>query len=227
MRSGRTRRETYIGTAVPDVIETDSADGRSMFEDPETTSLLADSVGLAMLVVLETLSPSERLAMVLHDIFGVPFDVIAPMIGRTPAATRQLASRARRRARGVAGSAEPDLGKQRRLVEAFLAATRAGDFEGLLQILDPGAVFHTVTGHPGAGQALIEGAHAVANQAIHAGSGFAPHCRLAIIDGRVGMLTQPEDTIIGVSSFTFTDNRIASIELTIDPDVIAAVNAKV
>jgi RNA polymerase sigma-70 factor (ECF subfamily) len=127
----------------------------------------------------------------------------------------------------VAGSAEPDLGKQRRLVEAFLAATRAGDFEALLEILDPGAVFHTVTGHPDAGPALIEGAHAVANQAIHAGSEFAPHCRLAIIDGRVGMVTQPEDTIIGLSAFTFTDNRIASIELTIDPDVIAAVNAKV
>src|SRR5207342_3198552 len=131
LRSRGTRREEPLAVRVPEPI-VDRADGT----DPEHEALLADSVGLALLVVLETLTPAERLAFVLHDTFGVPFDEIAPIVDRSPEATRQLASRARRRVRGVATRSDVDLHRQREIVDAFLAASRAGDFEALLEVLD-------------------------------------------------------------------------------------------
>src|SRR5205823_3426613 len=132
LRSRRARREEYAGTELPEPIVS-PADAA----DPEQEALIADSVGLALLVVLDTLTPAERLAFVLHDMFAVPFEEIAPMVGRTPLATRQLASRARRRVQGGAPAPDPDLAQQRRLVDAFLAASRAGDFEALVAVLDP------------------------------------------------------------------------------------------
>src|SRR3954468_10790383 len=136
LRTRRARREDHVGDRLPDPLVSLAPDG-----DPEHQALIADSVGLALLVVLETLSPAERLAYVLHDMFDVPFDEIAPMVDRTPAATRQLASRARRRVRGLGPAPETDLARQREVVDAFLAASREGDFEALVSVLDPDAVF--------------------------------------------------------------------------------------
>src|SRR2546423_4775193 len=141
LRARRTRREDYLGSWLPEPVV--SVEG---IDDPEEEALLADSVGLALLVVLDTLTPAERLAFVLHDMFGMPFEEIAPIVDRAPAATRQLASRARRRVRGAAPSPDPDLARQREVVEAFLAASRAGDFEALLEVLDPDVVFRIDTG---------------------------------------------------------------------------------
>src|SRR5205814_975939 len=135
LRSRRTRREEPLGVHIPDPI-VDRADGT----DPEHQALLADSVGLALLVVLETLSPAERLAFVLHDMFAVPFDEIAPIVDRSPEATRQLASRARRRVRGENRIPDADLGTQREVLDAFLAASRDGDFKALVEVLDPDVV---------------------------------------------------------------------------------------
>src|SRR5262249_42291732 len=141
LRARRARREDYVGTWMPEPIVT-AEDGA----DPEQQALLADSVGLALLVVLETLTPAERLAFVLHDMFGVPFEEVAPIVERSPAAARQLASRARRRVRGAAPTPDPDLNRQREVVEAFLAASRAGDFDALLEVLDPDVVFRVDAG---------------------------------------------------------------------------------
>src|SRR5213592_4358308 len=132
LRARRSRREDYVGTWLPEPIV--SIDDGS---NPEAEAVLADSVGIAMLVVLETLTPAERLAFVLHDMFGVPFDDIAPIVDRSPAATRQLATRARRRVRGATPQTDPDLREQRRVVDAFLAAARGADFQGLIKVLDP------------------------------------------------------------------------------------------
>src|SRR5437870_4175300 len=165
LRARRARREDYVGTWLPEpIVSVETAD------DPEQEALLADSVGLALLVVLETLAPAERLAFVLHDMFGVSFEEIAPIVGRSPAASRQLASRARRRVQGAAPSPDGDLAAQREVVDAFLAASRAGDFEGLLAVLDPDVVFRveTRTGD----QEPIEGAEAVPAQILARGRPF-------------------------------------------------------
>src|SRR2546421_1411491 len=142
LRARRSRREDYVGTWLPEPIVTEGESG-----DPANEALLADSIGLALFVVLETLTPTERLAFVLHDMFGVPFDEIAPIVDRSPAATRQIASRARRRVQGAAPVSDVDLARQREVVDAFLAASRAGDFEALIEVLDPAVVFRA---HPGA-----------------------------------------------------------------------------
>src|SRR5262245_3225519 len=139
LRARRSRREEYLGTWLPEPIV-------RVENGPEEEAELADSVGLALLVVLDTLTPPERLSFVLHDMFGVPFDEIAAIIGRSEAAARQLASRARRRVRGATTRTDPDLREQRRVVDAFLAASRAGDFEALLEILDPDVVFRADLG---------------------------------------------------------------------------------
>src|SRR5207253_7575871 len=141
LRARRSRREDYVGSWLPEPIVTVGDQ-----TDPEQEALLADSVGLALLVILETLTPAERLAFVLHDMFGVPFEEIAPIVDRTPAAARQLASRGRRRVRGAAPQPDADLGQQRAIVDVFLAASRAGDFEGLLSVLDPDVVFRVDAG---------------------------------------------------------------------------------
>src|SRR5205823_6931530 len=140
LRARRSRPEDMFGELPEPIVTVPRAD------DPEEAAVLADSVGLALLVVLDTLAPAERLAFVLHDMFGMPFEEIAPIVGRSEMATRQLASRARRRVRGAAPATDPDLRDQRRVIAAFLAASRNGDFEALLEVLDPGVVFRVDAG---------------------------------------------------------------------------------
>src|SRR6476646_3667898 len=169
LRSRRSRREDYVGTWLPEPIVTQGDEG-----DPATEAVLADSVGLALFAVLETLTPAERLAFVLHDTFGVPFEEIAPIVDRSPAATRQLASRARRRVRGAAPSSDVDLPRQREIVDAFLAASRAGDFEALLEVLDPDVVFRVDAGAASTlARGPITGRDAVARQVLARGTRLA------------------------------------------------------
>src|SRR2546429_6373676 len=166
LRARNARREEGLGVRLPDpLVSTDDE------LQPELQALLADSVGLALLVVLDTLSPAERLAFVLHDIFGMPFDEIGPIVDRSEAATRQLASRARRRVRGAAPATDPDLREQRRVVDAFLAASRNGDFKALLEVLDPDVVFRVDAGGvPPRARPPVEGAEAVAAQILERGA---------------------------------------------------------
>src|SRR3989440_4037953 len=178
LRSRRARREDYV--ALPEPIVT-------IENEPEDEAVLADSVGLALLVVLDALTPAERLAFVLHDMFGVAFDEIAAILDRSEAATRQLASRARRRVRGATPRTDPDLREQRRVIDAFLAASRAGDFEALLEVLDPDVVFRIDAGGvaPRA-RPPVEGAEAVARQVVARGTPFAPLARPALVNGAAG-----------------------------------------
>jgi RNA polymerase sigma-70 factor, ECF subfamily len=219
LRARRSRREDLVGTWLPEPVVT--VDDHA---DPEQETLLADSVGLALLVVLETLTPSERLAFVLHDTFGVPFEEIAPMIDRTPAAARQLASRARRRVRGAPTVPDPDLPKQRQVVDAFLAATRSGDFEALLAVLDPDVVFRIDTGaRTGVAPALVSGAADVARQAATQGRKFAPLCRPALVNGAAGIVVGAPGSAFAVAGITVINGRIASIDLILDPDKLHSV----
>ncbi|KUO09011.1 sigma-70 family RNA polymerase sigma factor [Streptomyces sp. DSM 15324] len=192
--------------------------------DPEQEVLQADEVGLALLIVLETLDPDERLAFVLHDMFAVPFDDIAPIVERTPAATRQLASRARRRVQGAAPTAEPDLGRQREVVSAFLAAARAGDFEALVSILHPDVVLRADSGalvRGAAASKIVQGAKAVAEQAIFFRQ-FAPAGRLALVGGAVGIVNGPEGEVRSVMGITVADGRIVALHILADPERVAA-----
>src|SRR5437867_322367 len=218
LRARRARREDYVGTWLPEPIVSTDAES-----DPEQDALLADSVGLALFVVLETLSPAERLAFVLHDMFGVSFDEIAPIVDKTPAATRQLASRARRRMRGMAPVPDPDLARQRRVVDAFLAASRAGDFEALLEVLDPDVVFRVDTG-PRGDRMPVAGAAAVAQTILTRGSRFAPHARPAIVNGNAGVVVVPGTKPIAVVGFTIERGRIVEIDLIADPAKLAQLN---
>jgi RNA polymerase sigma-70 factor (ECF subfamily) len=213
LRARRARREDYAGSWLPEPIVTiEAADG-----DPEQQALLADSVGLALLVVLDTLAPAERLAFVLHDMFDVPFDEIAPMVGRTPAATRQLASRARRRVRGMAPAPDPDLARQREVVDAFLAASRAGDFDALVAVLDPDVVFRVDSGGVGpAARPPITGAAAVARQVLARGTRFAPHARPAIVNGTAGFILPTPGGLRAVVGFTVLEGMVTSIDLITD-----------
>jgi RNA polymerase sigma factor (sigma-70 family) len=214
LRSRRARREDYVGSSLPEPIVSDG-------DGPEDQALLADSVGLALLVVLDTLAPAERLAFVLHDMFGVSFDEIAPMVDRSPAATRQLASRARRRVRGATPDPEPerDIARQRKVIDAFLAAARAGDFEALLEVLDPDVVFRLDTGGlPRRAQPPLVGAREVARQASTRGRGFAGFARPAIVNGAAGLVIVPGSRPFAVIGFTIADDRILTIDLIADPD---------
>jgi RNA polymerase sigma-70 factor (ECF subfamily) len=195
LRARRARREETLDPIVSFDLDEES--------DPEQSALLADSVGLALFVVLETLSPSERLAFVLHDMFGIPFDEIAPIVDRSPDAARQLASRARRRVRGLAPVPDPDLHRQREVVDAFLAASRAGDFEALLDVLDPGVVFRIGKATP------VVGAEQVARRVLARGTPIAPLARPAIVNGAAGAVV-PGIAIVG---FTVVDGKIAAIDL--------------
>jgi RNA polymerase sigma factor (sigma-70 family) len=181
--------------------------------DPEQEALLADSVGLALLVVLDRLTPAERLAFVLHDMFELPFDEIAGILGRTPAATRQLASRARRRVNG-AEVPDPDLTRQRQVVAAFYAAARAGDFDALVRVLHPEVVLRTDFG-PDGKPAVIRGAAAVARQARATEGG---QLRPVLVDGAVGALVTRDGQPFAVLVFTVADDRIVGIEAISDPD---------
>jgi RNA polymerase sigma factor (sigma-70 family) len=218
LRARRSRHEDLVGEWLPEPL----VGGSEAAEDPEHQALLADSVGLALLVVLEQLSPAERLAFVLHDMFAVPFDEIAPIVGRTPETARQLASRARRRVRG-APQPDADLQAQRRVVEAFLAAARAGDFVALIELLDPDVVFRADTGgRPGIVVARLEGADAVARHTVAEGSRWAPWCHPALVNGQWGGVVLVPSRPIGVVGMTVSRGRVASIELILDPAKIPA-----
>ncbi len=182
--------------------------------DPETETLLADSIGPALLVILHTLAPAERLAFVLHDMFAVPFDDIAPIVGRSPAAARQLASRARRRVQGVAPVLNVDLTRQRAIVDAFLGAARNGDFDALLEALDPDVVVRSN------GAEVLIGAAAVAGRAL-AGARYAQVSLPALINGAVGVVIAAERMPISLMAFTITDEKIVTVDLTDNPGRIA------
>jgi RNA polymerase sigma factor (sigma-70 family) len=214
LRSRRSRREAPLEE--PDVRMPDPIVGRGDRIDPEQEALLGDSVGLALLVVLQSLSPAERLAFVLHDMFGVPFGEIGPIVGRSPTAARQLASRARRRVRGRTVVPDPDLARQRQVVEAFLAASREGDFEALLAVLDEDVVLRADYGDAGASR-LIRGARAVAGGAL-AFSRFAPFARPALVNGAAGLVTVREDRPLSVMGFTVVRGKIAEIDVLADPE---------
>lgn len=214
LRSCRSRRETSLEE--PDVYMPDPIVGREDRVDPEQEALLGDSVGLALLVVLQSLSPAERLAFVLHDMFGVPFGEIGPIVGRSPAAARQLASRARRRVRGTAAVPDPDLARQREVVDAFLAASREGSFEALLAVLDEDVVLRADYGAAGASR-LIRGAREVAGGAL-AFSRFAPFARPALVNGAAGLVTVREGQPLSVMGFTVVQGRIAEIDVLADPE---------
>jgi RNA polymerase sigma factor (sigma-70 family) len=211
LRSRRARREDYAGSWLPEPVVT-------IENGPEDEAVLADSVGLALLVVLDTLTPAERLAFVLHDMFGMPFDEIAPIVDRSADATRQLASRARRRVRGASPQTDPDVREQRRVIDAFLAASRAGDFEALLEVLDPDVVFRLDTGGvPPRARPPVEGAEAVAAQILERGMPFAPFARPAIVNGNAGVIVIPREKPVAVVGFVVADGRIAEIDVIADP----------
>jgi RNA polymerase sigma factor (sigma-70 family) len=209
LRARESRREEPLGVHVPEPIVSSAAG-----VDPEHEALLADSVGLALLVVLETLAPPERLAFVLHDMFGVPFDSIAPIVDRSPAAARQLASRARRRVRGAAPTPDADLTRQREVVDAFLAAARGGDFEALLEVLDPEVVLRADRGT--AASREVRGAREVATQA-RTFARLAGLARPALVNGAAGFVVASGDRPVAVAGFTVADGKVVEIDLLVDP----------
>ncbi|WP_460661685.1 sigma-70 family RNA polymerase sigma factor [Kribbella swartbergensis] len=189
--------------------------------DPELEAVQADSVGLALLVVLETLTPAERLAFVLHDMFAVPFEDIAPILGKSPAAARQLASRARRRVQGAPEPSDADASRQKEIVTAFLAASRGGDFEALLEMLDPEVVLRAEEAVVARGaNALVRGATAVAERF----SGRAQAARLTLVDGLAGAVWSHRGEPQVVFNFTITNGRITTIELLGNPDYLSSVD---
>ena len=224
LRSRRARREEYAGTWLPEPIvapvtgSTTAPAEPVASDDPARDAEMADSVGLALLVVLETLEPAERLAFVLHDVFAIPFEEIAPVVERTPVAARQLASRARRRIHASAPSPDSDLRAQRRVVDAFLAAARNGDFDALLRVLDPEVVLRTDGGGVGPlARPPIEGAVAVARQLAAAGGRFAVFARPAIVNGAAGVIVDQPSAAPIVVGFTVVGGRITTIDIMGDP----------
>lgn len=215
LRSRRARREEPLAVHVPDPIV--QADAPS----PEDETMLADSVGLALLVVLDTLAPAERLAFVLHDMFGVPFDEIGQIVGRSKAAAKMLASRARRRLQNAALEPGTDPGRQREVVGAFLAASRHGDFDALLAILDPDVVLRVDAGTAGRTPSkVVRGAAAVAAQAVM----FSPlsrHVQPALVNGVPGLITAPGGQLVSVMGFTIRDGKIAELDILADPGRLA------
>jgi RNA polymerase sigma factor (sigma-70 family) len=210
LRARRSRREEPHGTQPPE--PTPGGEGGI---DPEREALLADSIGPALLVVLDTLAPAERLAFVLHDMFAVPFDEIAGILGRSPNAAKMLASRARRRVQGAAAVPDADLARQRAVVDAFLAASRGGDFEALLAVLDPEVVLRADGAAVGAGASReVRGAAAVAG----AFSGRARFARPALVNGAVGAVWAPGGRPRVVFGFTIAGGKVVGIELLADPE---------
>ncbi len=195
-------------------------------DDPEQELLLADSVGLALLVVLETLAPPERLAFVLHDTFGIPFEEIAPIVQRSVPATRQLASRARRRVRGAGTEARADqIARQRKVVDAFLAAARSGEFEALVAVLDPDVVFRADRLGVGAdaGPGEMRGVAQVAGAVLERGTPFARLARPALVDGRAGLVVVAGQRVIAVLGLTVQGDRVVELNLVRDPERLKTV----
>jgi RNA polymerase sigma factor (sigma-70 family) len=213
LRSRAARREEPLGVHLPDPVIS-----QPDVLDPEQEALLAEGVGLALLVVLDTLAPAERLAFVLHDTFAVPFEEIAAILGRSPAATRQLASRARRRVRAAPARPDADLAGQQRAVDAFLAAARNGDLEALVAILDPDVVARADWGKvPVRVPTVLRGARAVAEQAL-AFAQRAPYGRPALVNGAAGVVVAAGARLIAVMGFTVTDGKITEIDILADPE---------
>lgn len=217
LRSRRRRPEVPLELHVPDPVLSPTSGMH-----PEQEALLADSVGLAMLVVLETLSPAERLAFVLHDMFGVPFDEIAPLLERSPTAARQLASRGRRRVRGEVPTPDPDPTRQREVVDAYLAAARDGDFDALVAVLHPDVVLRA-DGGPGRRPVVLAGAEEVASQAVLARQ-LVPLAHAALVNGAAGIVAIGDDEVISVMGFTVTDGKIAAIDVLMDPERLATLD---
>ena len=228
LRSRKSRREGSLAERVPEPVMS-----REERTDPEHEAVLADSVGLALLVVLETLTPAERVAFVLHDMFDLPFEEIAPIVGRSPVAARQLASRARRRVRG-AEVPEADRSRQREIVDAFFAAARGGDFSALLAALDPDVVLHadaTAVQWSAAGRAAgtpqlapaIRGATAVAQTL----SGTLRAAQSALVNDAPGLVWAPGGRARAVMSFTVTRGKIIAIDLIADPETISQLDVMV
>jgi RNA polymerase sigma factor (sigma-70 family) len=212
LRARRGRREEPLADAS---VEPGPAGGDA--GDPEAAVLLADSVGPALMVVLDTLAPAERLAFVLHDIFAVPFGEIAPILDRSPAATRQLASRARRRVQGATPSEHVDLAHQRRIADAFLAALREGDFDALVAELDPDVLLRDDGAALPAGAAVMRGARAVGAYALNY-SGSARFVQPALVDGAVGLAIVPQGRLMGALGFAYGHGKITEIEMISDPE---------
>jgi RNA polymerase sigma factor (sigma-70 family) len=224
LRSRNVRREESLDVHLPDPVVSLVPEAQ-----PEDEALLADSVGLALLVVLDALTPAERLAFVLHDMFGLPFEEIAPVVSRTPAAARQLASRARRRVAG-AGLAAPDadLARQREVVDAFFAAARGGDFDALLSVLDPGVVLRIDAGGVhAAGSMEVSGAAAVARQALSGLTSLLPHVRLipAVVNGAAGVVATRRERPVTVIGFTVADGKIVEMDSIADPERVRRITA--
>jgi RNA polymerase sigma factor (sigma-70 family) len=221
LRSRNTRREAPLEVHVPDPV-IDPADGT----DPEHEALLADSVGLALLVVLETLTPPERLAFVLHDMFGVPFEQIAPIVERSSDAARQLASRARRRVRGAAPTPDADLNAQWEVVEAFLAAAHDGDFDALVAVLDPDVVLRADGGAMPGLSAHVRGAENVAGRA-RVWSRVALTMRRALVNGAPGFVSLRDGRPFSVAAMTISSGRIVEIDILADPERLATLDLTV
>ena len=224
LRSRKSRSEEFLGVHLPDPVVS-----REDGIDPEHEALLADSVGLAMLVVLERLAPAERLAFVLHDVFAVPFDEIAPIVGRSRAAARQLASRARRRVATATVIPDADLNRQREVVGAFLAAAHDGDFDALVAVLDPDVVLRADRG-PGPGAlTAIRGAQTVAKQALAFSGRTAPGLivRPALVNGTAGIVSwRPDGQPFSVMGFMVARGKIVEIDVLADPERLRRLNLK-
>jgi RNA polymerase sigma-70 factor, ECF subfamily len=215
LRSRKSRREEPLDG------EPQPAAGHERAVDPEREAELADNVGLALLVVLEALAPAERVAFVLHDMFDLPFEEIAPIVGRSPTAARQLASRARRRVHGSGKTSGADVASHRKVVDAFLAAARSGDMAGLLAVLDPDVVLHADRAAVRLGGiAELSGAEAVAANF----KGKAQQARSALVDGALGVVVAPQGRLLLVLNLTFAGDRIAAIYVVADPDRLEALD---
>ncbi|MEV5238725.1 sigma-70 family RNA polymerase sigma factor [Streptomyces cinnamoneus] len=225
LRSHTARREEPLYDQEGQVRLPDPVVSSARGMDPEHEILVADSVGIALMVVLQTLAPAERLAFVLHDLFAVPFDEIAPVLGRTPASTRQLASRARRRVQGTAPAPDTDLAHRRQVVDAFLAAARGGDFEALLAVLDPEVVARSDGGtlRP---SVFRRGASDVASQAI-AFARFAEAGHAVLVNGSPGVLALAEGRAMSLMAFTIQGGRITALDILTDPERLARIDLSV
>jgi RNA polymerase sigma-70 factor (ECF subfamily) len=218
LRSRRSRREEFVGSWMPEPIV--AIDGAPT---PEDEALIADGVGLALYVVLETLTPAERLAFVLHDMFAVPYDEIASIVGRSPEAARQLASRARRRVQGARPAPDTGLVQQQEIVRAFLAAAREGDFSGLLELLDPEVTLRVDAGPESPlAQPPIVGADAVLTEARR-WSAMAPHSRPAIVNGVAGAVIGRPGELFAVVAVTVARGRITALDFIVDPAKLARI----
>jgi RNA polymerase sigma-70 factor, ECF subfamily len=216
LRARKARHEEPLDAAAPEPAAPAAAS-----RDAEQEMLLADSVGLALLVVLETLAPAERLAFVLHDLFAVPFDDIAPIVGRSPEAARQLASRARRRVQGADTAIDVDIPRQREVVDAFLAAARGGSFDAMLAVLDPDVVLRTDAAalRPGM-PPEIRGAEAVAKRAARGGARAA---QPALVNGSVGVVVAPRGRLLMVLALTIVNGKVAAIDAIADPERLRSI----